>query len=72
MSDNACMLLVFVVFSIAMLALGATIEKKYITGFIPRIAEQQWMDGCNKCAQFEKAACERDQIQGVKGPDIIQ
>lgn len=40
---------------------------------LKQFEENSWTDGCTKCAQFEKDACARGQLQGiVDHPKITQ
>lgn len=59
------LLLLVVVYTIVMVGFGGWAEWRIIQYQMPRIADHYWTDGCRKCAQFEKDACERDQLQGV-------
>lgn len=54
------------VYTITFFWFGMWVQKKYDQFQLQKFEEVAWTDGCKKCAQFEKDACARDQLQGAE------
>lgn len=64
MKDWDLWLLVFV-YTLTFFWFGLWVQKKYDQFQLTKFTESAWTEGCKRCADFEKNACERDQLQGV-------
>jgi hypothetical protein len=55
------------VYTITFFWFGMWIQSRVDQWQLQKYEEAAFSDGCKKCAQFEKAACDRDQLQGGEG-----
>lgn len=55
------------VYSISILGLGMFVQMKADQWQLKKFTDAAWKEGCHTCAQFEKNACQRDQLQGILG-----
>lgn len=58
--------LCLIVYSVSIFGLGLFLQMKVDQMQLRKFEEKAWTEGCNRCAQFEKDACGRDQLQGVE------
>ena len=65
MRENWDLLLAVVVYTVTIFWFGLWCQKKSDQRQLKRFTDTAWTKGCNRCAQFEKDKCERDQLQGV-------
>ena len=57
--------LCIIIYTITLVWFGGWAEYKLLGFQLKKIEEKVWSEGCNRCAQFEKDACARDQLQGI-------
>lgn len=65
MKDALGLLACLFVYTITFFWFGMWVQKQADQWQLKKWQDAAWTDGCRKCAEFEKAACERDQLQGV-------
>jgi hypothetical protein len=57
--------LAIIVYTITFFWFGLWVQKRVDQWQLKKWTTAAWSEGCNRCAQFEKDACARDQLQGV-------
>jgi len=66
MRDEIGLIVCLIVYTLVMFLFGGWIEWRIVNYQLPKIIDKAWVDGCRKCAQFEKDAAAHDQLQGVE------
>ncbi len=59
------------VYTITFFCFGMWIQTKVDQIQLKAFTDTAWREGCHACAEFEKNACARDTLQGVREPERI-
>lgn len=53
------------IYTITFFWFGLWVQKKADQWQLKKWTDAAWIEGCGRCSQFEKNACQRDTLQGV-------
>ena len=53
-----------IVYTATLFWFGTWVQRKYDQSQIERMVDASWVDGCRKCARYERDKCERDSSIG--------